>query len=159
LKISTLYLSIILLLAIIFASCGNVTQTIIPSTQVDITETNIIHISPQPTYTIPKMTNSKIVTCSVLNLEVPEQIPPGEVFSISITLMNTSSEQENNDIPIIFTDLEDPTVIITWMINVTLNAYETKEVIATGICLEEARYKVEVGNKRKYIDIYVCGYY
>ena len=97
--------------------------------------------------TNPEVTNDELITYSVVDLFVPEYKPPNDVFPILIVATNTVVNHGNCDIPIVFTNLSDPTNTVTYVISVIFNIGETKAILAEGISMKEGYYSVEVGQK------------
>ncbi len=98
----------------------------------------------QTTTTTP--TDSASATCSVLGLILPPYGHPDDFTTISIIVTNTGSSRGSCDIPIIFTEVGAPGSPITYVISVTLDPGETKEVFFDKVFLKEATYTVEVGD-------------
>ena len=57
------------------------------------------------------------------------------------------------DIPIILSDLDDSTRVVTLVINVTLDVGERKDVLVDGIKMRKGNYLVELGLKASKIRI------
>ena len=119
------------------------TTTTTPTNQTNTTITKTASlVSATPT-----VTENKPATCVVIDVFVPEFTLPDNLFSILMTITNNGSSQTRCDIPIIFRDTKEETNVIAYMINVTLDAGENREILAEGFSLKEAFYEVHVGNK------------
>jgi len=101
--------------------------------------------------TIPAETSKEQIQKAVLDLFVPEFKPVQAPIPILLTVTNPIDSQWTCDIPITFTDMNDETNVVIWMINVTLDAGETREVLVEGIAMDEARWEVRVGFKTSII--------
>lgn len=80
--------------------------------------------------------------CSVIDLFMPEFIPIGNPIPIVITVTNIGDSQGSHDIPIILSDLDDSTRVVTLVINVTLDVGERKDVLVDGIKMRKGNYLV-----------------
>jgi hypothetical protein len=99
----------------------------------------------------PTESNQVQIREAVQYLFVPEFKPVQELIPILLTVTNPEDSQWACDIPITFTDLDDDNNVVIWMINVTLNVGETKEILVWGITMGEGRWKVKVGFKTSII--------
>ena len=105
-----------------------------------------------PATTTPPTTTAPLtpLDCGFLVLEIvlPQAgaIDGLEEFSIFIVVTNPSNSQLSCDIPILLTQVEDPTFSITYSVSATLDAGETKLVSFDGASLPKANYEVQVGN-------------
>jgi len=162
-----IYLATILLVAVVsVASCtpGPVATTL-PLTTIlpTITTTTTTSNTSQATITLTKtatlMTTTKTeindepITYLVVDLFVSEFKPSNDVFPILIVVTNTEGGHGSCDIPIVFTNLSDPTNILTYVISVIFDIGETKTILADGISMKEGYYSVEVGQKESRIII------
>lgn len=112
----------------------------------------VVKTEMPPTTTTPPTTTAPLtpLDCGlqVLEIVLPEagSIEGLEEFSIFIVVTNPRTSQVSCDIPIILTQVEDPTFSITYTISATLNAGETKLVSFDEASLPKANYEVQVGN-------------
>jgi hypothetical protein len=93
----------------------------------------------------PTITNIVPGTCLVTELFVPEFKTPQDPFPIWMMITNQAGTQSSCNIPIIFFDKVESINIMTFMVNVTLDAGETREVLVEGISLVDGLYEVHVG--------------
>ena len=103
------------------------------------------------TSAIPTDTNAEQIRKAVIDLFVPEFVPVADPIPMLITLTNPQDSQWTCDIPIVFTNEKNPDDIRIWMINVTLDVGETREILVVGMTMgmAEAAWKVKVGNKSR----------
>jgi hypothetical protein len=162
-------------------SSGNeVTSTTITTTE-SMNQTTTIPVTTDiinPTTTTPTITTSDITTTpswewltktatptiteivdiqkeqirkAVIDLVVPEFKPVGDPIPILITITNPEDSEWTSDIPITFINQDDENEVVTWMINVTLDEKETKQVFVEGIQMGEGGWNVKVGFKTRVI--------
>ena len=129
------------------------TTTSDSSTTMPTTPTTIYTTTLTKTATIisatPTDTNTEQIRKAVIDLFVPEHKPTGDPIPILITVTNPGDSQWTCDIPITFTNTRDENNVIVWMINVTLDVGETREILVVGITMSmvETVWKVRVGRK------------
>jgi len=153
---------ILLMSVLLIASCGGVTEsttapptttttTTAPTTTttpITTTTTTPIVATTQATTTPTSTTaaNNEPIAYLVLDLLLPPYGHPDDFTSISIIVTNTGSSRGSCDIPITFTEVGAPGSPITYVISVTLDPGETKEVTFDKVFLKEATYTAEVGD-------------
>ena len=102
---------------------------------------------------IPTDASTEQIRKAVIDLFVPEYVPVADPIPILITVTNPEDSQWTCDIPITFTNTTDESNVVVWMINVTLNVGETREILVVGMTMgmAEALWKVKVGSKSEYV--------
>ena len=123
------------------------------TTQPPTTSQALIQITKTATLlnSTPTDTNKEQIPQAVLDLFVPEFKPVQELIPILMTITNPTSSQWNCDIPITFTNVDDESQVVIWMINIALDIGETNEVLVWGITMGEGRWKVKVGFKTRIV--------
>jgi len=101
--------------------------------------------------TTPTEANHIKIREALQYLFVPEFKPVQELIPILLTVTNPEDSPWTCDIPITFTDLDDENIVVIWVINVTLDVGETKEILVWGITMGEGRWNVKVGFKTRII--------
>ena len=124
-----------------------------PTTQPPTTSQTLIQITKTATLlnSTPTDTNREQIQQAVLDLFVPEFKPVQELIPILMTITNPTSSQWNHNIPITFTNVDDESEVVIWMINIALDIGETNEVLVWGITMGEGRWKVKVGFKTRIV--------
>ena len=124
-----------------------------PTTQPPTTSQTLIQITKTATLlnSTPTDTNKEQIPQAVLDLFVPEFKPVQELIPILMTITNPTSSQWNCDIPITFTNVDDESQVVIWMVNITLDIGETNDVLVWGIKMGEGRWQVKVGFKTRII--------
>ena len=103
----------------------------------------------------PPPTNNIPADCQVLELILPDVVEAHALFSISLVVTNPGNSQVSCDIPITFTLVDNPEDTITYIISVTLNPGETKEVSFDEAVLDEEKaYWVQAGDISQLIAVY-----
>jgi len=118
-----------------------------PSEQTNITLTKTATI----TSTTPTNSPDDQIRKAVTDLFVPEFKPKGDPIPILITFTNPIESQWSCNIPITFSNIDDEEQVVIWVISLTLNVDETREVLVEGISMGEGRWKVKVGIKTRII--------
>jgi hypothetical protein len=126
------------------ASTGQTAATTItPTTTYTTTLTKTAVIENNTTTEANKAEIQKAVTY----MFVPEFKPTRDPIPILLAVTNPIDSQWTCDIPIAFTNIDDEAIVVVWMIDVTLDPGETREVLVEGIAMGEGRWKVKVGFK------------
>jgi len=91
-------------------------------------------------------------TYQILDLIVPDAQVEG-VFNILVVIANNINSQSSYDIPLKLWRVEDPANVRTYVISITLNANETKEVSSEDIYVPNGSYVAEVDDIIKSIEV------
>lgn len=100
-------------------------------------------------------TNTTQTDCQVLDIILPDVIEAHAFFIVSLVVTNPGNSQVSCDVPLTFALVDDPENTVIFVINVTLDPGETKEVSFDKAVLDEEKaYWALAGDISKLLAVY-----